>query len=61
MMTKEEIIQKLNENPDWEPQADAPPHVWDLFYDVIDEREDAEFGDDEDMDDDDDSWDDEEY
>lgn len=71
MLTKDQIREKLLENPTWEPAEDAPQKDWEA-YDAVyeemiangeisdsDEDDGLDGGDDWD-DDEDDSWDDEE-
>lgn len=40
MYTKEEIIKKLREDPDWELPDDASMSDWDNYDDAVDEIED---------------------
>lgn len=56
-MTKEEILKQIEQNENWEPNQEAPPEVWDLYYDILDEMEESE----NDDDDSGDEWDDEDY
>jgi hypothetical protein len=41
MLTREQIVENLRKNADWEPDEDAPDQVWDLYdevYQWLDER-----------------------
>ncbi len=37
MLTKKEIREKLRQNPEWEPGADATIEEWDLYDAVLEE------------------------
>jgi hypothetical protein len=41
MLTKEQIRNKLLNNPHWEPEDDDPDELWDLYDEVYREMDDA--------------------
>ncbi len=73
MLTKDQIREKLLENPTWEPAEEAPQKEWEAYDEVYEEMvasgeispdedgdEQGGLGGDDDWEDDDDTWDDEE-
>ncbi len=50
MLSKEEILKYLKEDPDWQPADDADPEEWDLYDEVqmtLVQNDDEEMEDDE--------------